>query len=396
MKQVTKIINAKIITPFRIMQDSCVVIEDSTIISIAQNDIPVEDAQVIDAKGMYLAPGFIDLHVHGGGHRDFIEGTPEAIRVVTETHARHGTTALLAGLSSNVDEVLEKAILAVSDAKTMQTNGAQIMGIHLEGPYLSPKQVGAMNPLFLKTPIAAHYEKSLSLTDDIKRWSAAPELPGSKEFALYASNKGVKLSIAHSNATYEQVQEAFEYGFTHITHLYSATSTITRINAYRYAGIIEAAYLIDGMTAEIIADGRHLPQSLLEFAYKFKGADKLALVTDAIPPAGTDIGIKGGSFRRNGLDFIVEDNVAKTLDRTSFAGSVATTDKLVRNMHTIAKVPLEKAVQMMTETPAKIVGFDKKGKISEGYDADIVLFDKDINVKMTMVMGKVVFAEDIP
>ena len=199
-------------------------------------------------------------------------------------------------------------------------------------------------------------------------------------------------SIAHTDAIYEETIKAYQVGFRHITHLYSGMSTIIRRNAFRYAGVLEAAYMLDDMTVEIIADGVHLPKSLLQYVYKFKGPERIALITDSMRGAGMPDGPSILGSVKDGQPVIVEDGVAKLLDRTAFAGSVATADRLVRTMIQVAEVPLTDAVRMMTETPARIIGIDhKKGAISVGMDADLVLFDDNINICVTIVEGNIVY-----
>ena len=201
------------------------------------------------------------------------------------------------------------------------------------------------------------------------------------------------MSMGHTDAIYEDALAAFKSGYTLATHFYSCMSSVTRRNCLRYAGVIEAAYLLDEMYVEIIADGIHLPEALLKLIYKIKGSDRIALVTDAIRAAGTDdketiLGSNNG----NGLRVIVEDGVAKLVDRSSFAGSVATSDRLVRNMVNVADVPLLEAVKMASQTPANILGLGaSKGSLTAGKDADIVIFDNNINVSTTIVQGRVVF-----
>jgi N-acetylglucosamine-6-phosphate deacetylase len=202
-------------------------------------------------------------------------------------------------------------------------------------------------------------------------------------------SKGILAAIAHTDAIYEEVLQAVEAGYKHVTHLYSAMSGVTRRNALRYAGVIESAFLLDELTVEIIADGIHLPPALLKLIYKIKGADKIALITDAMRAAGMPEGESILGSKQNGLKVIVEDNVAKLPDRSSFAGSVATADRLVRNMINLAGVPLCDAVKMITATPATIIGVEnKKGTLETGKDADLVIFDESIIVQATMVMGK--------
>jgi N-acetylglucosamine-6-phosphate deacetylase len=232
----------------------------------------------------------------------------------------------------------------------------------------------------------------MAASDDIVRWSLAPELPGALQFAKVLRERNILTAVAHSDAIYEEVLDAYDAGFTLATHLYSGMSTITRRNAFRYAGVVEAAYLIDGMDVEIIADGVHLPKSLLQFVYKFKGPDRTALCTDSMRGAGMPDGESILGSLEKGQRVIIEDGVAKLPDRTAFAGSVATTDRLVRTMIQVAGVPLVEAVRMMTLTPARIMRLDQhKGSISKGKDADLVLFDENINVSHTIVEGDVIF-----
>jgi N-acetylglucosamine-6-phosphate deacetylase len=256
-------------------------------------------------------------------------------------------------------------------------------------------QRGAQDPRYIRDPNLEEYKEVLEKSTHIKRWSAAPELKGAVEFGKYMKSKGVLPAVAHTDAIYEDVVVAFENGYTLATHLYSAMSGVTRRNAYRYAGVIEAAFIIDEMDVEIIADGVHLPPPLLKLVYKIKGAERTALITDAMRAAGMPPGESVLGSLHNGLKVIVEDGVAKLPDRTSFAGSVATADRLVRTVVTKADVPLTDAVRMITSTPARILGVtDKKGSLASGKDADIVIFDKDIRINTTIVRGKVVYSRD--
>jgi N-acetylglucosamine-6-phosphate deacetylase len=307
-------------------------------------------------------------------------------------HARYGTTAMFPTTLTSEKEDLLHTLELYEQAKQHNTMGAQLLGMHLEGPYFAMSQRGAQDPKYIRDPDPAEYEEIIARSSSIKRWSAAPELKGAITFGKYVTSKGILAAVAHTDAIYEQVLEAFENGYTLITHLYSAMSGVTRRNAFRYAGVIESAYLLDGMDVEIIADGVHLPAPLLKLVYKIKGADRIALITDAMRAAGMPEGESVLGNMKNGLKVIVEDGVAKLPDRTSFAGSVATADRLVRTMVKMADVPLADAVRMITSTPARIMNVaDKKGSLVAGKDADIVLFDADINIKMTMIKGKVVY-----
>ena len=382
-------ITVKVITPNGIIPNGAILVTGNTITAVSEKDIDAPDAIEIDAQGKYISPGFIDIHVHGGGGHDFMDGTETAFLKIAETHAQYGTTAMLPTTLTSTKEEMLQTLAAYEDANRNNIHGAQFLGMHLEGPYFAMNQRGAQDPRYIRDPDPDEYKDILSRSSCVRRWSAAPELKGAIEFGKYVTSKGVLPSVAHTDAIYEDVIEAFENGYTLATHLYSAMSGVTRRNAFRYAGVVESAFIIDDMDVEIIADGVHLPAPLLKLVYKIKGADRTALITDAIRAAGTDVRESILGNKNSGLKVIVEDGVAKLPDRTSFAGSVATADRLVRTMISMAGVSLTDAVKMMTATPARILGVsDKKGELAAGKDADIVIFDDNINISMTMIQGQ--------
>lgn len=387
-----KIYNGKIITADKIILNGTVLVTGETITAISEKNIEVDDAIEIDATGLYISPGFIDIHVHGGGGHDFMDGSETAFLKIAETHARYGTTSMLPTTLTSSNEELLQTLALYEDANRNNLNGSQFLGMHLEGPYIAMSQRGAQDPRYIRDPNPVEYKDVLTRSSSIKRWSAAPELKGAIEFGRYLKSKGVLAAVAHTDAIYEEVLEAFKNGYTLATHLYSAMSGVTRRNAFRYAGVIESAYIIDEMDVEIIADGIHLPAPLLKLVYKIKGADRTALITDAMRAAGLPPGESILGSLKNGLKVIVEDGVAKLPDRSSFAGSVSTADRLIRSMLSMADVPLIEAVKMLTATPARILEIsDKKGSLSAGKDADIVLFDSNINIQMTVVRGRMVY-----
>ncbi len=391
MEQV-KIINARLVTPYRLVENACVIIEDGIIKHAGGDVCTSESCMIIDAGGLYVSPGFIDIHTHGGGGHDFMDGTVEAFTGAASKHAEYGTTALVATTLTSTMEELKNTLQVFKQAKDTKYNGALLLGLHLEGPYFSMAQKGAQDPRYIKNPDPREYLQVLNSTDDILRWSAAPELDGALEFGRQLKERGILASIAHSDAISSQVEEAFENGYTHITHLYSAMSGVRRINAFRYGGVIESAYLIDEMTVEIIADGVHLPQELLKLIYKIKGPSCTALVTDSMRAAGMPEGESILGSLKGGQAVLVEDGVAKLPDRSAFAGSTATADRLVRNMVKLAGAPLTDAIRMMTSTPASILGIaQRKGSISSGKDADIVFFDDNIQIRRTIVGGRTVY-----
>ena len=382
---------ANVITPARVAKQTDVLLEGSKIKAIARN-IEAPQAKTIDAAGRYLSPGFIDLHLHGGGGHDFMDGSAEAFLEAARTHATHGTTTLLPTTLASTDDELTDMFDYYQKAVAMNQDGAQMPGLHLEGPYFSMEQRGAQDPRFIRDPDPAHYEPILQRWGHlIKRWSAAPELPGSEAFARALLARNILPSVAHSDAFYEDIEIAYEQGFTHLTHFYSGMSGLRRIDGMRRPGVIESGYISDDLTVEVIADGMHLPPSLLRQVYKGIGPQRTALITDAMRAAGTDDTTSLLGSLNNGQKVLVEGGVAWLPDRTAFAGSVATMDLAVRTMVQQVGVPLMDAVRMATATPAAISGFSSKGRIAPGYDADLVLFDEQIKVSLTMVAGRIVF-----
>ena len=390
-----KIFNGRIITPYRIIPRGTVLITNDIITEVAEGDIEVFDATVIDAEGKYIAPGFIDIHIHGGGGHDFMDNSVEAFIAIAKIHAQFGTTAMFPTTLTSAKEDMLETLKIFDKATKKNVDGAQLMGIHLEGPYFAMNQRGAQDPRYIRNPDPEEYEYIISQSNAIRRWSAAPELKGAITFGRYLMSKGILPALAHTDAIYEEVLEAFENGYTLATHLYSGMSGVTRRNAFRYAGVIESAFLLDGMYVEIIADGVHLPPPLLKLVCKIKGPDKIALITDSIRAAGMPPGESVIGNLQTGLKVIVEDGVAKLPDRSSFAGSIATADRLVRTMVTMADVSLIDAVKMITYTPASIMKIgDKKGSLAQGKDADIIIFDENICIDTTMVKGKVIYKKE--
>ena len=391
--------NGKVITPYRVIPHGAVVIEGRAIagvFSLAETDGAPAGAKVVDVGGRVIAPGFVDIHVHGGGGAELMEGNPSAPHAMAKAHARGGTTAIVPSTFTSSMADLGRVLDNVKAARqTDPEDGARILGIHLEGPYLSPEQVGAMNPRLLRRPEPKEYLSLLERYPEIIRMTAAPELPGGLALGRELQRRGILASIGHSNATFDEVTRAVEAGYTHITHLYSATSGVKRISAYRVAGVIESALLLDELTVEAIGDGRHLPASLLKLIYRAKGPERMALITDAMKAAGLPEGEYFVGSPEDGQRVIVEDDVAKLPDRSAFAGSVATMARVVRTAVQLAEIPLPDAVRMASATPARIIGADRiKGSLAEGKDADLVVFDEeDIGIKLTMVEGRIVFNE---
>lgn len=357
-----------------------------------QNPEVEEDAHVIDAKGQYVAPGFIDLHTHGAGGADFMDGTVEAYLTAARMHAIHGTTLLYPTTLTSTNEALYASFETYNKAEELNVDGARFGGMHLEGPYFNPVYAGAQDPRYLRNPRPEEYIEILDKCPKLARWSFAPELEGSEEFAAELKRRGIVASIGHTNATFHECDNAYEAGATLMTHFFSCMSTILKRNSRKFAGTIEYGYYQDGIYVEIIADGHHVPQNLLRMIAKIKGVEKVVLVTDSMRAAGMPEGpsILGGL--ESGQPVIVEEGVAKLQDRSAFAGSVATADLLVRTMVQLADCSMGNAVRMLTENPARVMGIaDRKGSLKAGLDADVIIFDENVNIKKTIIEGKIIY-----
>lgn len=335
-----------------------------------------EADEIIDLAGRYLSHGFIDIHVHGGGGHDFMDNTTEAYEAALNLHMSHGTTALMPTTVASSPEKLEASLAAYEQAARELKSPVKLLGMHIEGPYLALNQAGAQDPRYIRDADPAEYKPILARYPFIRRWTIAPERPGALEMGDYLKKLGVMASAGHSDATYEEMKEAKAHGYGLLTHLYSAMSTIVRKEGFRHAGLVESAYLLDDLAVEIIADGYHLPESLLQMIYRFIGPDRTALVTDAMRGAGMPEGPSILGARDGGLPVILEGGVAKLPDRTAFAGSMSTADRLIGNMVKMGGASLAEAVRMMTRTPAEILGLDATmGKILPGRKADICVFN---------------------
>ena len=352
------------------------------------SEIP-EGTEIINAEGLYVSPGFVDVHQHGGGGSDYMDGTSDAFLNATANHLKHGMTSVMPTSVSADTASIKRAIEIYRSAESDPRIPCNLLGLHLEGPYVSKLQAGAQRPEYCRAfdPVEYEYLNEIS-NGAIKRWSVAPEMEGVDRFAEYAVKNGIALSIAHSNASFEQVLHAYDIGFRHITHFYSCVSTIWREKGFRVAGVIEAGYYLDGMNVELIADGKHIPDSLLKLITKLKSYDNISLCTDSMRAAGQDVTESFLGSIDDPLPVIVEDGVAKLQSREAFAGSVATTDRLIRTMIGIG-VPLTDAVRMVTVNPLRMMNVGAtKGEIKLGYDADICIFDEGINVKQVFVNGE--------
>ena len=350
-------------------------------------DIP-KGCNIIDAKNNYVSAGFIDLHVHGGGGYDFMDCSKEAFEGISKTHLLNGTTTLLpTAVSSEFEEMLR----LIKTYKEYAQDCPNFYGIHLEGPYISKEKKGAHKEHLLHSP---NDEETRALLAEgsgiIKRVTAAPELDNMYPFAKKMIENGVQMSLGHSNATSDIALKAFKNGFSHITHLYNATTTVRKLDQVIKAGVIEAAYLDDNITVELIADGKHVAIDALKLALKIKGAEKVALITDALRPAGTDVTESYLGEIKEENRVIIEDGVAKLPDRSSFAGSIATLATVLERGVNHYGLSLTDTVRMITKTPAEILGIKNKGELKKGYIADITIFNPELKIVNVILHGKII------
>lgn len=380
-----QIVNGKVITPQGVDRQARLVLKAGRIAEITREQGGVEGTQTIDAQGAYVAPGCIDTHLHGGDGHDFTEATPEAFRAIAYAHATQGVTTLYPTLAVAPTTVFRQAIKACETVVSQPYEGARIEGLHLEGNYINPLLKGGQDERFIQLPDPVEYQELLESTRLIKRWTAAPELPGALEFARYAHSKGILVSLGHTAADYPTVKRAYEAGFTHATHFYNAMSGVHKQREYKHEGTIESVYLVPEMTVELVADGIHVPPAILRLVCAFKGIDRISLISDAMAAAAC---LRPEHLR---LDprMIVEDGVCKLADRSALTGSIASGIRLIQVMAEKAEIPVADCVRMAATNPARLMSInDRKGSIEQGKDADLILFDENFRLQSVWIGGK--------
>ncbi|MBD3288248.1 N-acetylglucosamine-6-phosphate deacetylase [candidate division KSB1 bacterium] len=387
------IINGTCITPFKIIEKGIIVIGNDRIRYVGSSDgysIP-DNAAIINAEGKFVCPGFIDLQVNGGNGSDVLDGTQAAFETIAKFNAKHGTTSLLLTL---VSASIAKTTSVLNEIRNYQngTDGAKVLGAHLEGPYISMEQRGAHNPKYIHRANPDHYRNFWDYTDVVKIITAAPEVDGVLEMAREFSERNVVMSIGHSDGTYGDVKKAIDAGFSMVTHLYCVMSTLRRTGAEKIPGILEGALTFDELNVGIIGDGFHLPEGSLKVVLKAKDRRNIFLTTDAIRAAGLPDGeYILGSFEDQ-HKFVVENGAAKTIDRKLYAGSTATMERSVRNLMQLGGLTMQEAVQMATMNPAICLNIESQvGSIEQGKLADIVILNSNFEVLQTIINGKTAY-----
>ena len=348
---------------------------------------PITADNVIDCTSLYLAPGFIDLHVHGGGGCSLMDESSENIKKALLAHANHGTTSILPTMLSSPEDILIDTAKKYTKIAREFTD-CNILGVHFEGPYLSPYMSGAQNG---ESILPVNENSPLLDVENLKMITVAPELPSADILAKKFRDRGVTVAAGHTCADFDEMEEAVKNGFSDFTHLYNASVSSHKEGAFRVAGAVEAALTNDGCTVQVIGDLRHLPLGLVRLIYKCKGAEKAYFITDGLEFSATNLTDGDRITQANGVVAVYKDGVMMTEDLSRLAGSASSMDILIKNAVEKVKIPLVDAVKMASSTPARVIGVDtRKGYIRENYDADIVLFDEHVNIKKVMVNGKII------
>lgn len=375
-----RIVNVRIVAETGILESGSVLVEKGRITTVDEG-VPAhaEGLEVIDGKGRLLIPGMIDVHIHGANGYDMMDGTVKSIQEVSKTCAATGCTSFLV---TSISSKLEDLLRMIDNVKLVagEEQGAVIVGIHTEGPYLNVKRKGMQNEAFLRHPDKAEMENVIEQAGALlKMVTVAPELPGGMELIFYLSGRGIIVAIAHSDATYDEATEAFRLGASHITHCFNGMRPIH----HRDPGLVVAAFEQPQVSLQAIVDNVHLHPAIVRLMHRVKGPDRMVLITDALQA----MGLGDGEYRFGGHQVKVVGGVAQLADGT-LASSTVTMNEALKNTVELG-ISLWDAVTMASRTPANILGLHQKGRIAPGADADLVLLDEDFQVVWTMIGGNV-------
>jgi N-acetylglucosamine-6-phosphate deacetylase len=377
--------NARLVFPDGVREGLEVVVEKGKIAAIREHN-HARTNEIVDLRGNYLAPGFIDLHVHGALGHDTMEASAEAFQAICDYHASGGTTSLLL---TTPTAPLESTTDVLSVVRDCRRSIKQLVDVHVEGPFISKAKCGAQRAEFIQSPSRASVQQLLDYADVIKRITIAPELQGALEAIENFCAHGISVSGGHSDAWDEEAREGFARGMRSVTHTFNCMSSARRRGIYRVGGLLEFALSEPQISCELIADGHHVSATLMKMLYRAKGAGGICLVTDATAGAGLP---NGSQFALFGRDCVVQDGVCLLADRSALAGSSSRMIDLVRTMVMKVNVPLHEAVIMATENPARAVGLETKGRLEVGADADLVVLSPELEVLRTLSGGEEVFS----
>ncbi len=381
----TALTHARILTPYEEIDDGTVLMEDGRIVEVGPKVRPPSAAAVTELSGLTLVPGFIDLHVHGGGGFSLATGDPEEIRSYARWVVANGVTSFLASIVAATADEAEACLRAATGVAGQVENGATLIGAHLEGPFVNPVRRGALPESWLRTPDVALLRRLLdSAAGRLRLLTVAPELAGAGELIAEAANAGCVVAVGHSDASYEQASQAFSTGARHLTHAFNAMRPLH----HREPGPLGAAIDSPEVTVELIADGVHVHPVAARLLLLAKGEANVALVTDGVAPAS----LAEGTFRLGGQEARLGQGRI-TLAEGTIAGSAATMDAVVRNVLNWRLASLAEVVRMASTVPARVLGLDgRKGRIAPGYDADLVALDEELEVALTWVDGQMAYS----
>lgn len=380
------IIGGRLALPAGIVDGLVVVVEDGRIARICELSALDPTVQRFDVQGRIVGPGLVDIHVHGAGGASFTDPSETGWSTITGSLLQSGVTSCLASIATAPIETMAKAVEFARRWMGEERPGARVLGVHLEGPYLSYEQRGAQDPTSLRIPTDGSVDDLLAAASVVRMVTFAPELPGGLDLASRLAGEGIVAAVGHSAAGPDVLSSAIERGVSHLTHLWSGQSALTRVGPWRMPGLLEMSLASDDLTAEIIADGKHLPPELIKIAHRCLGPERLCVVSDAIPAAGMPDGIQ---LEVDGLPVEVRDGVAMTLDGTSFAGSTTLLGEAVHRLVGDDVVAPAGALAMASHTPARAIREDGRiGSIEIGKAADLVVFEDRLRPWRVMRFGR--------
>ncbi len=376
--------NGRLIFPDGVRDGLEIVAKNGTITEIRE-ETRLSEKNVVDLGGNYLAPGFVDLHVHGAVGRDSMEASEEAFRAICNFHASGGTTSLLLTTATAPIAAIVDVLNAVRNCRSSLK---LVAGVHVEGPFISKNKRGAQRDEFICQPTPELISQFLEYADVIKRVTLAPELPGAMEAIARFYARKISVSGGHSDAWDEDARAAFTHGMRSVTHTFNCMSSARRRGIYRVAGLLEFALSEPEINCELIADGRHVSATLMKMLYRAKGAAGICLVTDAIAGAGLP---EGSQVSLYGRDCIVKDGVCVLADGSALAGSASRMIDLVRTLVQDVDLPLHEAIAMAAKNPAEVIGLKTKGRLVVGADEDFVVISPELEIVRTFSGGAEIF-----